>query len=328
MRRNKSKESIYSKLKSNYTRPSSRILSPIMTSKSFNSIISSPRSLQKERFRIPSMNFIRIGSPCTTIVHVPRHIAVLKESARNDLTKYNQKLDSLIDKPATNLFKLKPRAVDPKLIDAINSIEMPVKSFDNTLRSTRFFNLGASEENSASIRSYTLSRAEDMSSKDSIPRNFSLRETFYSTVSTIETSDNKFEADLSKFTPYGLKFAHKFIRAVKFGDTASVVKMINSNPRIIETVDTLRQTSLHWAVKRNDLEIAKILLKRGVDINGIDLAGRTALHIAARNDNPLLAKLLIDNGADVNIKSSNGKKAIELAPVESSTSSLLSRVYK
>jgi hypothetical protein len=274
------------------------------------------------------MNFIRIGSPCTTIVHVPRHIAVLKESARKDLTKYNQKLDSLIDKKATNLFKLKPKAVDPKLIEAINSIEMPVKSFDNTVRSTRFFYLGTSEENSTNIRSYTLSRAEDINSPDSIARNFSLRETFYSTVSTIEACDNKFKAGLSEFTPYGMKFAHKFIRAVKFGDTASVVKMINSNPRIIETVDTLRQTSLHWAVKRNDLEIAKILVKRGVDINGIDLAGRTALHIAARNDNSLLAKLLIDKGADVNIKSSNGKRAIELAPAESTTQSLISRLYK
>lgn len=332
MRRDKSKQSIYSQLKNNFTRPSSRLLSPRITRKSFNSDISIPKSVQKQRLRIPKMNFIRLGSPCDTIVHVPTHIAVLKEEARQDLTKYTHKLESLIDQRASSLFKLKPKAVDSKLIDAINSIELPIKSFESTQGYQRYFSLINLDENLSEIRSFISSKTDGKKAiLESIPRSFSLRENFYSTVSEIQNVSNATEKNshnLNEFRPYNLNSAHKFIRAVKFGDAGSIVKMINSNPKIIETVDTLRQTSLHWAVKRNDQEIAMILIKHGVDVNGIDLAGRTALHIAARNDNSTLAKMLLDSGADANIKSPNGRKAMDLAPVDSTTSSLLCRLCK
>lgn len=62
--------------------------------------------------------------------------------------------------------------------------------------------------------------------------------------------------------------------------------------------DCTRQTPLHWAVRRNQFEIANLLIQRGADLEAHDMAGRTPLFIAAKNENPDLVRLLLMNGAD------------------------------
>lgn len=41
-------------------------------------------------------------------------------------------------------------------------------------------------------------------------------------------------------------------------------------------------TPLHWAVKRNYLTMAEMLLKKGAHKNAQDILGRTCLHLAAK----------------------------------------------
>ena len=71
-------------------------------------------------------------------------------------------------------------------------------------------------------------------------------------------------------------------------------------------------TSLTWAAWFNDAEAVKILLDRGVKVNGADAEGRTALHEAARWG-PELTKLLLDKGADVNARTKSGDTPLMVA---------------
>ncbi len=43
-------------------------------------------------------------------------------------------------------------------------------------------------------------------------------------------------------------------------------------------------TALHWAVKRANIDIAELLLKRNSDPDSRDLAGRTPLYFAIMSD--------------------------------------------
>ena len=56
---------------------------------------------------------------------------------------------------------------------------------------------------------------------------------------------------------------------------------------------------LFEAVKNNDIEVAKILIKNGADVNIEDEDNRSLLHHAAMNGLTQMAKLLINEGAIV-----------------------------
>jgi uncharacterized protein len=75
-------------------------------------------------------------------------------------------------------------------------------------------------------------------------------------------------------------------------------------------------TPLHYAAASGDDEIARLLLKRGaqVDAQSPPASGSyTPLMMAAREGHDMTAKLLIDNGADPRRKNSEGLTAVQLA---------------
>ena len=59
-------------------------------------------------------------------------------------------------------------------------------------------------------------------------------------------------------------------------------------------------TPLHWSVYYGKLDIAKMLIRQGADVNARDASGETPMHYAAARSTPNLARLLLENGADVN----------------------------
>ena len=76
------------------------------------------------------------------------------------------------------------------------------------------------------------------------------------------------------------------------------------------------QTPLHTAVSSRNLEIVKILLQNGADVNTTDEDGFTPLHIAAYNGNLQMVKILLQNGSGIflDIKdNTNGRSALHVA---------------
>lgn len=60
----------------------------------------------------------------------------------------------------------------------------------------------------------------------------------------------------------------------------------------------------------------KIALNNGADINAIDEYGYTPLHSAAKNGYLEIVKVLVEQGADVNIRTVDGKTPAQLAEAE------------
>lgn len=68
-------------------------------------------------------------------------------------------------------------------------------------------------------------------------------------------------------------------------------------------------TALYVAVRKNNLEIVKLLIKHKVDLNLIGAVGRTVLFDAP---SPEMIQLLVDSGADIHTKDSEGRTALHL----------------
>lgn len=67
----------------------------------------------------------------------------------------------------------------------------------------------------------------------------------------------------------------------------------------ISAIDSLQRTTLHHAVRQNDLDIAELLLNRGVEVNALDKYGEQALDIAVEKDKLPMVTLLVRLGANL-----------------------------
>ena len=75
-----------------------------------------------------------------------------------------------------------------------------------------------------------------------------------------------------------------------------------------KALDKNSSTPLHWAVSEGHLEVAKILVDAGSDINLKDksVLNLTPLHKACMKNNLAMVKLLVENGAEVNVENVRG----------------------
>ena len=79
-----------------------------------------------------------------------------------------------------------------------------------------------------------------------------------------------------------------------------VAKMLIENGADVNAVDGRKWTALHLVSQKGHVDVAKVLLENGADVNAVDEIERTALHFAAEKGHVDVAKVLIQNGADVN----------------------------
>jgi len=68
----------------------------------------------------------------------------------------------------------------------------------------------------------------------------------------------------------------------------------------VNAADTDGTRPLHWAVRADELEIARLLLRAGADPNAETRLGVTALYLAAQNGDAEMVKALLDAGAKAN----------------------------
>ena len=110
---------------------------------------------------------------------------------------------------------------------------------------------------------------------------------------------------------YVEKIFYKFLDQINAGNPENTKKMIDTYPELLNRHDNENSggwTPLMWAVNANtdkNLEVVRVLIDAGANINEVDNFGWTALvHIAANEVGHQIEilKLLLDSGADPYIK--------------------------
>lgn len=98
--------------------------------------------------------------------------------------------------------------------------------------------------------------------------------------------------------PYEHKDSEQFFIAVKLRDVAKINEMLKANRYLVFDFDSVKQTPLHWAVKRGYAEVVEALLRAGAKLDAMDLMGQTPLFLAAKHSFVEVVKLLISQQAD------------------------------
>lgn len=72
-------------------------------------------------------------------------------------------------------------------------------------------------------------------------------------------------------------------------------------------------TAMHWAVRQDDTETAKLLIHAGANVQAATRLGLTPLALACANANPAMIRLLLGAGANVNFAGPNGETPLMIA---------------
>lgn len=83
-------------------------------------------------------------------------------------------------------------------------------------------------------------------------------------------------------------------------NTKHIINWIPNSTELLYT--TYNWTALHYAVKSGDIDVVKMLLDYGADINATDFNNTTPLYYAVNNINSSMVKILLEYGADPNIR--------------------------
>ncbi|XP_062519809.1 poly [ADP-ribose] polymerase tankyrase-1-like isoform X2 [Corticium candelabrum] len=98
------------------------------------------------------------------------------------------------------------------------------------------------------------------------------------------------------------------------GDATEVKRLIEIEGISVMTTFHEGLTALHVACKEDKLDVAKLLIDKGADVNQQDGSRMfTPLHWASRLRTPSVAEYLLSHGAQVGVKDSTGKTPFEIA---------------
>ena len=87
------------------------------------------------------------------------------------------------------------------------------------------------------------------------------------------------------------------MNAVKQDDGPTVAELLRRHPELVTVADEYDKTALHWAAEKDHVEIARMLLDAGADIEAKTNWGDTSLQWAATMGSSKVADLLLGRGA-------------------------------
>jgi ankyrin repeat protein len=103
--------------------------------------------------------------------------------------------------------------------------------------------------------------------------------------------------------------ATPLVDAVKSGDTAAALALIDRRVDV-NAPEADGTTALHWAVHRNDLDLADRLIRAGAQVNAKNDYGATPMSEAALTGNADMIERLLKAGADVESPNADGQDAL------------------
>ncbi|EAX86796.1 hypothetical protein TVAG_147380 [Trichomonas vaginalis G3] len=90
-------------------------------------------------------------------------------------------------------------------------------------------------------------------------------------------------------------------------------KQLENPPPRVFSQSELELISIHKAASKNNIEIVKLLINNGVNVNEMNENGETPLHSAISANCFEVAEFLIKNGADVNKVNNSGNSPLQIA---------------
>ena len=105
-------------------------------------------------------------------------------------------------------------------------------------------------------------------------------------------------------------------------DMEKIKELIKSGADIKSTDSELGASVLHIASATDNIDLAKLCLDNGVDVDVKDNSEFTPLLWAVSYNSPKVLKFLIDSGANTNAKGNDGRSSFELAKSEDSKDAL------
>ena len=91
------------------------------------------------------------------------------------------------------------------------------------------------------------------------------------------------------------------LKAVKFGRGGRVNRLVNGGHADVNSVDESGKCAIFTAVENGYIEVAKILLENGADVDS-KYNGYTCLLMAIKTDQKKMVKLLLSHGANLQLK--------------------------
>jgi ankyrin repeat protein len=103
--------------------------------------------------------------------------------------------------------------------------------------------------------------------------------------------------------------AAPLVDAVKSGDTAAAIALIERKVDV-NAPEADGTTALHWAVHRNDIDLAERLIRAGAKVNARNDYGATPMSEAAVTADAAMIEKLLAGGADVESPNADGQTAL------------------
>ncbi|MCP4574536.1 MAG: hypothetical protein GY838_19470 [bacterium] len=118
-------------------------------------------------------------------------------------------------------------------------------------------------------------------------------------------------------------------RAVEAGDADLVATLIGADPGLVSAQDTdqFRELPLHVAAAHGQVDIARLLLDAGAQVDAGDSDLSTPLHVAAVRGQLAMVNLLIDRGADLAFQDNNGAWSMSFA-VSRNDTTIIERIME